>query len=26
LLRCRRPYIDNWFEVQARERSSHCSS
>jgi len=24
LLRCRRPYIDNWFEVQARERSGHC--
>ena len=26
LLRCRRPYIDNWFEVQARERSGRCSS
>ena len=22
LLRCRRPYIDNWFEVQAREGRS----
>jgi hypothetical protein len=26
LLRCRRPYLDNWFEVQARERSGHCPS
>lgn len=23
LLRCRRPYIDNWFEVQAREGRSN---